>query len=134
MKTNKTIYLVLAICLFFVVACKDDNSDSRDLWVGTYIGESEYLYSANGGNNTLDTVYYNDKLTVSKNGEDGLAIDYSSLISVSLPVNCDAEGKFIYENYPHVRCEGQFIADSVYFIYNESSQGRSATYNFKGKK
>ena len=134
MKSNKIIFIALATCLFFVTACKDDKVDNRDAWVGTYVGESEYHYSANGGANTLDTVYQNDQLTVSKNGDDGLTIDYKSLTSASFPVTCDAEGKFNYENYPHTSCEGHFIADSVYFIYTESSQGRSATYNFKGKK
>ena len=80
MKTNKVLTLVLATCLFFVAACKDDNTDYRDSWVGTYVGDCSYHFS-NGADYQYDTVFHNETLAVSKNEDNGLIVDYISICS-----------------------------------------------------
>ena len=134
-KTNKYCVLLLAACMLVFASCKDDdvmdNPDYRDAWVGTYVGDSEYHFSANGGQNTVDTLYSNDSLSVAKSGDNDLIIDYRSQ---SFLVNCTAEGSFSRDNYPHGGCEGRCFGDSLYFKSADSEQGRTVTYIFKGSK
>ena len=114
------------------VACKDDNAtDYRDTWVGTYVGDTQYHYSVNGEANVVDTIYVNDNLSVAKIGDDNLIIGFRSQ---SYQVNCKKDGAFSHDNYPHGGCQGQCYGDSVYFMSEESEQGRSATYTFSGRK
>ena len=132
MKTRRFGIIMLVACMTLFVACKDDNAtDYRDTWVGTYVGDTQYHYSANGGENVIDTVYVNDSLTVAKIGDDNLVIGFRSQ---SFQVNCTKEGVFNHDNYPHGGCQGQCYGDSVYFMSEESEQGRSATYTFSGRK
>ena len=128
--------ILFAACMTFLVACTGDDNDTngndfRDMMVGAYVGDSEYHFSANGGENTLDTVYLNDTLSVAKCGDNGLTIGYRSQ---SFEVVCTDDGSFGRDNYPHGGCDGKWFDDSLYFNYNESSQGRAVTYIFKGKK
>jgi len=126
--------IVIVACLSLFVGCKDDDVngiDYRDKMVGTYVGDSDYRYSANGGENVMDTVYLGDTLSVAKDGDKGLAIVYRRQ---SFEVACTADGHISRDNYPHGGCDGKYFDDSLYFNYNESFQGRTVTYNFKGKK
>lgn len=127
---------LFAACMFFFVGCKDDGEDSngsdyRDKMVGAYVGNSDYRYSANGGENTMDTVYLGDTVSVAKYGDKGLTIGYRNQ---SFEVVCTEDGCISRDNYPHGGCDGKYFDDSLYFNYNESFQGRTVTYNFKGKK
>lgn len=113
-------------------SCEDDQkSDYRDAWVGTYVGDSEYHFSANGGENTFDTIYPDDNLSVAKSGDNNLTVDYRSQ---SFLVTCTESGSFSHDDYPHGGCEGRFSGDSLYFNSTVSEQGRSVTYIFKGRK
>ena len=126
--------IVIVACLSLFVGCKDDDSDGidyRDKMVGTYVGDSEYRYFANGGENTMDTVYVGDTLYVAKYGDRGLTVGYRSQ---SFEVACTEDGNLYLDDYPHGGCDGKYFDDSLYFNYNESFQGRIVTYNFKGKK
>ena len=133
---RNALYCLFAACMCFFVGCKDDGEDSngsdyRDKMVGTYVGDSDYRYSANGGENTLDTVYLGDTLSVAKYGDKGLTIGYRSQ---SFEVACTEDGNLYLDDYPHGGCDGKCFDDSLYFNYSESFQGRTVTYNFKGKK
>lgn len=126
--------LAIVACMALFVGCKDDDlngNDYRDKMVGTYVGDSEYHYSSNGGENVLDTVYRNDTLSVAMYGDQGLTIGYRNQL---FEVACTEDGAFSHDDYPHGGCDGKYFDDSLYFNYNESSQGRSVTYSFKGKK
>lgn len=79
----------------------------------------------------MDTVYLNDTLSVAKCGDESLTIGYRNQ---SFEVASTEEGHFYRDNYPHGGCDGRWFGDSLYFNYNESFQGRSVTYNFKGNK
>lgn len=123
---------MLVACMAVFVSCKDeDKSDYRDAWVGTYVGDSECHVSANGGANTVDTVYRNDSLSIAKSGDNNLSIDYRGQSSLA---TCTEDGSFSHDDYPHGGCQGRFSGDSLYFNFSESEQGRSATYIFKGRK
>ncbi|MBP5516669.1 MAG: hypothetical protein J6X86_06950 [Bacteroidales bacterium] len=133
MKTIKFFIPVLAACMAVFVSCgdNDDDEDYRDAWVGTYVGDSDYHFSANGGANTIDTVYFNDSLSVAKNSDKNLTFVYRGQ---SLMAECTEEGVFSHDNYPNGGFQGRFSGDSLYFNFSESEQGRSVTYVFKGKK
>ena len=126
--------ILVVACVALFLGCTDDNSksnDYRDKMVGSYVGDSEYHFSANGGENVMDTVYLNDTLSVAKIGDEGLTIGYRGQ---SFEVLCSEDGTFYRDNYPHGGCDGSWFADSLYFNNNESFQGRSVTYNCRGKK
>lgn len=122
--------ILFVACMTFFVGCKDD-SDYRDKMVGTYVGDSKYHFSANGGENVMDTVYLGDTLSVAEHGDQGLTIGYRSQ---SFEVACTEDGNLYLDDYPHGGCDGKYFDDSLYFNYSESFQGRTVTYNFKGKK
>lgn len=122
---------MLATCMAVFVSCKDKDSDYRDAWMGTYLGDSKCHLSADGGNVSIDTVYCNDSLSVSKREDNGLTIGYRG---ESFSVNCTVEGQFSFEKYPHSGGEGKFVGDSLYFKYSNSFQGRTITYHFGGSK
>jgi hypothetical protein len=130
MRKYNCFILILAACMIFFASCKDD-VDNRDAWVGTYMGDSDYHFSANGGANTIDTVYLNDSLSVAKSGDNKMSFGYRGQ---SFLAECTAEGVFCYDDYPHGGFEGKFYGDSLKFITSESFQGRSVTYVFKGRK
>ena len=121
----------LAACLAIFASCGDKDNDYRDAWVGTYVGNSEYHFSSNGGENTIDTVYLNDNLSVTKSGDKELSFGYRGQ---TLSAECSEGGVFSHDNYPHGGFQGRFSGDSLYFTLSESEQGRSVTYVFKGKK
>ena len=126
--------ILLVACMALLLGCTDDgvnSGDHRDKMVGTYVGDSEYRFSANGGEYVVDTVYLSDTLSVAKCGDESLTIGYRNQL---FEVVCTEAGKFSRDNYPHGGCDGKYFDDSLYFNYNESFQGRSVTYNFKGNK
>ena len=133
MKTGKLLIsvIVLAVCLSVFVGCGDKDSDYRDTWVGTYEGYSDY-HSYTGVDHQFDTVYTNESLTVSKQGDEGLVIGY---IGRSFPVNCTSGGTFTStSDNPHSEWNGYVKGDSLFFNYFDISQGQSSTRQFKGKK
>ena len=133
MKTGKLLIsvIVLAVCLSVFVGCGDKDSDYRDTWVGTYEGYSDY-HSYTGVDHQFDTVYTNESLTVSKQGNEGLVIGY---IGRSFPVNCTSGGTFTStSDNPHSEWNGYVKGDSLFFNYFDISQGQSSTRQFKGKK
>lgn len=131
MKTSKVLVLALAVCLSVFVSCGDKDNDYRDAWVGTYEGYCDY-HSSMGADHQFDTVYTNESLTVSKQGDEGLVIGY---IGQSFPVQCTSEGTFTStSNNPHNEWNGCVKGDSLFFNYNNVSQGQSSTRQFKGKK
>ena len=133
MKTGKLLIsvIVLAVCLSVFVGCGDKDSDYRDTWVGTYEGYSDY-HSYTGVDHQFDTVYANESLTVSKQGNEGLVIGY---ICRSFPVNCTSGGTFTStSDNPHSEWNGYVKGDSLFFNYFDISQGQSSTRQFKGKK
>ena len=131
MKTSKVLVLALAVCLSVFVSCGDKDNDYRDAWVGTYEGYCDY-HSSMGADHQFDTVYTNESLTVSKQGDEGLVIGY---IGQSFPVQCTSEGTFTStSDNPHSEWNGYVKGDSLFFNYFDVSQGQSSTRHFKGKK
>ena len=131
MKTNKVLTLVLATCLFFVAACKDDNTDYRDSWVGTYVGDCSYHFS-NGADYQYDTVFHNETLAVSKNEDNGLIVDFRSM---ELSVQCTKDGEIPASTaHPHSNYFGHFKGDSLFFEYSDVSQGNASLLSFRGRK
>lgn len=122
---------MLAASMAVFTSCKEKEYDYRDAWVGTYLGDSKCHLSADGGNVSIDTVYYNDSLSVSKREDEGLTIGYRG---ESLLIDCTKEGKLSFEKYPHSGGEGKIVGDSLYFKYSDSFQGRTITYHFGGSK
>lgn len=123
---------IFAVCMFVFTGCKkDDDSDFRDKWVGTYEGYCEY-HSSTGSEHQFDTVYTNESLSVSKQGDEGLMIDY---LGQSFPVRCTLEGIFTStSSNPHSERNGSVKGDSLFFNYHDVSQGHSTSRYFKGKK
>ena len=122
---------VLVTSLVVFVGCGDKDNDFRDTWLGTYEGYCEY-HSSMGSDHQFDTVYTNQTLTVSKQGDEGLLIDY---LSQSFQVRCSSDGKFAStSNNPHSEWNGCIKGDSLFFNYQDVSQGHSTTRHFKGKK
>ena len=131
MKTSKVLVLALAVCLSVFVSCGDKDNDYRDAWVGTYEGYCDY-HSSTGSDNQFDTVYANESLSVSKQEDEGLLIDY---IGQSFPVHCTSEGTFTStSNNLHSEWNGCIKGDSLFFNYHDVSQGHSSSRQFKGKK
>lgn len=130
---------MLAVCVAVFVGCgekdndndNDNDNDYRDAWIGTYEGYCEYHHST-GSDPLLDTVYPNETLSVTKQGDNGLLIDY---IDQSFPVSCTSEGTFTSTtDNPHSSWNGSIKGDSLFFNYHDVSQGYSTTRNFKGRK
>ena len=131
MKTGRFLIPVLAACLAVFAACGDKDNDYRDAWVGTYEGECAYHHSS-GSDHQFDTVYTDETLTVAKQGDNELVIDY---IGQSFPVTCTSEGTFTSTtNNPHSGWDGCVKGDSLFFNYYDVSQGQSTTRHFKGRK
>jgi hypothetical protein len=131
MKTTKNIILIFAACMFFFAGCKDDDLDYRDTWVGSYEGYCEY-HSSTGSDYQFDTIYTNESLSVSKQGDDGLTIDYLGQL---FPVHCTSEGTFTStSDNPHSEWNGCIKGDSLFFNYHDVSQGHSSARHFKGKR
>jgi hypothetical protein len=71
-------------------------------------------------------------VTVSKQGNEGLVMDY---LGQSFQVLCSADGTFTStSNNPHSEWNGFIKGDSLFFNYYDVSQGHSSTRHFKGKK
>ena len=133
MKTGIVLIPMLATCLAVFVGCGDKDNDYRDTWLGTYEGYCEYL-SSTGSDHQFDTVYTNQSLSVSKQGNEGLVLDYLYL-GQSFQVLCSSDGTFTsISNNPHSEWDGCFKGDSLFFNYYDVSQGHSSTRHFKGKK
>ena len=131
MKTVRFLIPALAACLAVFASCGDKDNDYRDAWVGTYEGNCVFHYSA-GADHQFDTVYADEMLSVTKLGNEGLAIDY---IGQSFPVDCTSEGTFFStSDNPHSEWEGSIKGDSLFFDYYDVSQGQSTTRHFKGIK
>ena len=90
MKKGLFLIPVLVTSLVVFVGCGDKDNYFRDTWLGTYEGYCEY-HSSTGSDHQFDTVYTNETLTVSKQGDEGLVIDY---LSQSFQVRCSSDGKF----------------------------------------
>lgn len=113
------------------IGCGDKDNDYRDPWLGTYEGNCEY-HSSTGSDHQFDTVYTNQSLTVSKQGNEGLVLDY---LGQSFQVHCSSDGTFTSTSFnPHSEWIGCIKGDSLYFNYQDVSQGHSTTRHFKGKK
>jgi hypothetical protein len=113
------------------VGCGDKDNDFRDKWLGTYEGYCEY-HSSTGSDHQFDTVYSDQSLTVSKQGNEGLVMDY---LGQSFQVRCSSDGTFTStSNNPHSEWNGCIKGDSLFFNYQDVSQGHSSTRHFKGKK
>ena len=131
MKTGRFLISVLAGCLAVFAACGDKDNDYRDAWLGTYEGYCEYHHYI-GSDQHFDTVYTNETLSVTKQGDNGLVIDY---IGQLFPVTCTSEGTFTStSDNPHSEWSGEIQGDSLFFRYYDVSQGQSTTRHFKGKK
>ena len=131
MKTVRFLIPALAACLAVFAACGDKDNDYRDAWVGTYEGYYNFHYSS-GSDHQFDTVYTNQSLSVSKQGNEGLVLDY---LGQSFQVLCSSDGTFTsISNNPHSEWDGCFKGDSLFFNYYDISQGHSSTRHFKGKK
>lgn len=125
--------LLIIACLAFFVACedKDNDTDFRDAWIGSYEGSSEYHHTAGAGQQ-FDTVYTNETLSVTKQDANELVIDYLDQL---FPVSCTSEGTFTATtNNPHSEWYGNIKGDSLFFTYHDVSQGHSTTRHFKGSK
>ena len=131
MKTSRLLIPVLATCMAIFAGCGDKDNDYRDAWVGTYEGYCDVHYSS-GSDQQFDTVYTDETLSIDKQGDNGLVINY---IGQSFPVNCTSEGNLTApsEN-PHSMWEGKITGDSLSFTYYDVSQGNATTRHFKGKK
>ncbi len=130
---KKGIFLipVLVTCMAAFVGCGDKDNDFRDTWLGTYEGYCEY-HSSTGADHQFDTVYTNQSLTVIKQGNEGLVMDY---LGQSFQVHCSSDGTFAStSNNPHSEWNGCIKGDSLFFNYQDVSQGHSTTRHFKGKK
>ena len=133
MKTGIVLIPMLATCLAVFVGCGDKDNDYRDTWLGMYEGYCEY-HSSTGSDHQFDTVYTNQSLSVSKQGNEGLVLDYLYL-GQSFQVLCSSDGTFTsISNNPHSEWDGCFKGDSLFFNYYDISQGHSSTRHFKGKK
>jgi hypothetical protein len=131
MKTSRFLIPVFAACLAVFAACGDKDNDYRDAWLGTYEGYCEYHHYI-GSDQHFDTVYTNETLSVTKQGDNGLVIDY---IGQLFPVTCTSEGTFTSTtDNPHSEWSGEIEGDSLFFRYYDVSQGQSTTRHFKGKK
>lgn len=131
MKTRIYLIPVLVACMAVCVGCGDKDNDFRDTWLGTYEGYCEY-HSSTGSDHQFDTVYSDQSLTVSKQGNEGLVLDY---LSQSFQVRCSSDGTFTStSNNPHSEWNGSIKGDSLFFNYHDVSQGHSTTRLFKGKK
>ncbi len=75
MKTRNFLIPVLVACLAVFVGCGDKDKDFRDEWLGTYEGYCDF-HSSTGADHQFDTVYTNESVTVSKQGNEGLVMDY----------------------------------------------------------
>ena len=84
MKTG--IYLITVLVTYMAVfgGCGDKDNDFRDTWLGSYEGYCEY-HSSTGADHQFDTVYTNQSMTVTKQGNEGLVMDY---LSQSFQVRC----------------------------------------------
>lgn len=132
MKTGRFLIPVLAACLAVFVGCEDKDNDYRDAWVGTYEGDC-YCHASAGSDNQFDTIYANESVSVSKQGDEGLLVDF--VTGQSFPVNCTSEGIFTSTTgNPHSEWDGCVKGDSLFFNYYDVSQGHSTSYKFKGKK
>lgn len=138
---KKSIFLIplLVACMAVVVGCGDkdnagngnNDNDYRDAWLGTYDGYCEY-HSSTGSDHQFDTVYTDESLSVSKQGDEELVIDY---IGQSFAVRCTSEGTFTSTtDNPHSEWNGRIKGDSLFFNYHDVSQGHSSTRHFEGKK
>jgi hypothetical protein len=131
MKTRNFLIPVLVTCLAVFVGCGDKDKDFRDTWLGTYEGYSDY-HSFAGADHQFDTVYTNESMSVSKQGDEGLVMEY---LGQSFQVLCSADGTFTStSNNPHSEWNGCIKGDSLFFNYYDVSQGHSSTRHFKGKK
>ena len=131
MKTGIYLIPVLVACMAVFVGCGDKDNDFRDKWLGTYEGNCEY-HSSTGSDHQFDTAYTNQSLTVSKQGNEGLVMDY---LGQSFQVRCSSDGTFAStSNNPHSEWNGCIKGDSLFFNYQDVSQGHSTTRHFKGKK
>ena len=131
MKTSIFLIPMLATCLAVFVGCGDKDNDFRDPWLGTYEGYCEY-HSFMGADYQFDTVYTNQSLSVSKQGNEGLVLDY---LGQSFQVLCSSDGTFTStSNNPHSEWNGCFKGDSLFFNYYDVSQGHSSSRHFIGKK
>ena len=133
MKMNKFfVFLLTASMMVFVSCGNDDNEeDFRDAYVGSYMGDCAYHYS-NGSDYQFDTVYNNESLSVSKNADNGLTIDFRNM---TFSVQCTKDGEIPVSSYnPHSNCFGRFKGDSLYFEYNDVSQGNASSLSFNGRK
>ena len=90
MKTGIYLIPVLVACMAVFVGCGDKDNDFRDKWLGTYEGNCEY-HSSTGSDHQFDTVYSDQYLTVSKQGNEGLVMDY---LGQSFQVRCSSDGTF----------------------------------------
>jgi hypothetical protein len=125
------------LCMALFAACGNEDSDYRDAWVGTYVGECRYQHSAGWGDYQFDTVCVNETLSVAKQGDNGLLISYigQSLSNLSFSVDCNPDGTFSSTtNNPHSEWNGSIKGDSLFFNYYDVSQGQSSTRHFKGSK
>ena len=131
MKTGIVLIPMLATCLAVFVGCGDKDNDYRDTWLGTYEGYCDY-HSSTGADHQFDTVYTNQSLSVSKQGDEGLELVY---LGQTFQVHCSQDGTFTStSNNPHSEWNGCFKGDSLFFNYYDVSQGHSSTRHFKGKK
>ena len=131
MKTGIYLITVLVTCMAVFGGCGDKDNDYRDTWLGTYEGYCEY-HSSTGSDHQFDTVYSDQSLIVSKQGNEGLVMDY---LGQSFQVRCSSDGTFTStSNNPHSEWNGSIKGDSLFFNYHDVSQGHSTTRHFKGKK
>ena len=131
MKKGIILISVVTSFLAVIVGCGDKDNDFRDKWLGTYEGYCDY-HASLSYNHQIDTVYTNESLTVHKQGSDGLVMDY---LGQSFQVRCSQNGIFTSTtDNPHSDWHGFFRRDSLYFDYQDVSQGHSTTRHFKGKK
>ena len=122
---------VLVACMAVFVGCGDKDNDFRDKWLGTYEGYCEY-HSSTGSDHQFDTVYSDQSLTVTKQGNEGLVMDY---LGQSFQVRCSSDGTFTSTSFnPHNEWNGCIKDDSLFFNYHDVSHGHSSTRHFKGKK
>ena len=106
---KKGLFLIPVLATFLVVfgGCGDKDNDFRDTWLGTYEGYCEY-HSSTGSDHQFDTVYSDQSLIVSKQGNEGLVMDY---LGQSFQVRCSSDGTFTStSNNPH--SESKVIAYS----------------------
>lgn len=132
-KMKKGLFLIPAIvtCMAVFVGCGDKDNDFRDTWVGTYVGNCDY-HTSTGSDHQFDTVYTNESLKVSKQGNEELVMDY---LGQSFQVRCSSDGTFTStSSNPHSEWNGCIKGDSLFFNYHDVSQGHSSSRHFKGKK